>query len=91
MLEEIHLPDNTLRNNFIQYWNENDYANCLTILEESQLNNKKLVANIFNLITSFIVDLENNSDSSFKTNKIIVSSNAPSGLSSGDIWFEEII
>ena len=91
MFQEIHLSDKTLRDNFVQYWKDGDYANCITILQNVQLNNKKMIASIFNNITSDIVTLENNSDSSFKANKIIVSENAPSGLISGSVWFEEIV
>ena len=90
MFEEIHLSDKTLRDSFVQNWENNNYANCITILQNAQLNNKKIIASIFNNITSNIVSLENNSDPTFKADKIIVSENAPSGLSSGSVWFEII-
>ena len=90
MFEEIHLSDKTLRDSFVQNWENNNYANCITILQNAQLNNKKIIASIFNNITSNIVSLENNSDPTFKSDKIIVSENAPSGLSSGSVWFEII-
>ena len=90
MLEEIHLSDNSLRNSFVNYWKTNDYADAVNILQNEQLNNKKLIAEIFNQITTDIVLLENNSDPNFKKDKIIVSSSAPTGLSSGDLWFEEV-
>lgn len=90
MIEEIHLSDSNLRNNYIENWKQNNYQGASEILSYSQLNNKKLVAKVFNDITNFIVNLENNSDPSFKSNKIIVSAIAPSGLSSGSVWFQEI-
>lgn len=90
MIEELHLSDMTLRNNYIQNWKSGNYNNCISILQNGQLNNKKLIAEIFNSITSEIVSLENNSDPTFKANRIIVSTVAPSGLSSGSVWFEEI-
>lgn len=91
MIEELHLSDETLRNNYMQNWESGNYSTCISILQNEQLTNKKMIAAIFNNITSGIVDLENNSDPTFKTDKIIVSSVAPSGLSSGSLWFEEIV
>lgn len=90
MIEEIHLSDSTLRNNYVEDWEQNNYEDASEILNNTQLNNKKLVAQVFNDITTFIVNLENNSDPSFKSNKIIVSETAPTGLSSGSVWFQEI-
>ena len=90
MFQELHLSDKTLRDNFVQYWKDGDYANCITILQNAQLDDKKIIASVFNIITSYIVTLENYSDPTFKSNRIIVSENAPSGLSSGSVWFEEI-
>lgn len=91
MIEELHLSDKTLRNNYIQNWESGDYSSCISILQNEQLTNKKLIAEVLNNITSDIVDLENNSDPSFKADKIIVSSAIPTGLSSGEVWFEEIV
>lgn len=90
MIEEIHLSDSTLRNNYVEDWKQNNYEDASEILNSIQLNNKKLVAKVFNDITTFIVNLENNSDPSFKSNKIVVSEIAPTGLSSGSVWFQEI-
>ena len=90
MIEELHLSDLSLRDDFIEYWKNNDYENASLILQNVQLNNKKNIASVFNTITTNILTLENNSDPSFKSNKIKVSSSIPAGLSSGEIWFEEI-
>lgn len=90
MIQEIHLSDETLRESFIQHWENNEYSDCISILEEEQLENKEFLADIFNTITSYILNLENNSDPSFKANRIIVSAGAPSGLSSGSVWFQII-
>ena len=90
MIEELHLSDENLRENYIQNWKSGNYSNCISILQNEQLNNKKLIAEVFNIITSAILALENNSDPTFKEDKIILSPNAPSGLSSGSVWFEEI-
>lgn len=90
MIEEIHLSDSILRNNYVEDWKQNNYEDASEILNNTQLNNKKLVAQVFNDITTFIVNLENNSDPSFKSNRIIVSETAPTGLSSGSVWFQEI-
>lgn len=91
MIEEIHLSDKTLRDDFIQDWEDGDYASCITILQNEQLVNKGLIASILNDITSYILILENNSDPNFKSDRIVVSQSAPSGLSSGSVWFEEIV
>ena len=91
MIEELHLSDETLRNSYIQNWNSGNYSTCISILQNEQLTNKKMVASMFNNITSNVVSLENNSDPTFKADRIIVSSVAPTGLSSGSVWFEEIV
>ena len=91
MIQEIHLSDTSLRSAFVQDWKDNDYESCISILQNAQLNNKKLIADVFNDITSNIIILENNSDSSFKADRIVVSVIAPTGLSSGSVWFEEIV
>lgn len=88
MIEEIHLSDKTLRNDFISYWNDNDYSSAYQLLSNSQLNNKKLIAALFNSLTNAIVTLENNDDPTFKEYRIEVSSEPPSGLSSGQLWFQ---
>ena len=77
MIQEIHLSDEVLRESFVEHWKNNEYSDCISILGEQQLENKELVADIFNIITSNIITLQNNSDASFKANKIIVSSSAP--------------
>ena len=89
MIEELHLSDLTLRNNFVNYWKANNYESAASILQNSQLNNKKNIASVFNIITDDILALENNNDPTFKANRIIVSTVAPTGLSSGSIWFEK--
>lgn len=89
MIQEIHLSDETLRENYMSSW-ESNFSQATTILNNSQLNNKKMVAEVFNNITSYILTLENNSDPTFKSNRIIVSTSAPSGLSSGSIWFQQV-
>lgn len=89
MIKEIHLSDESLRENYISEW-ETNFEDASDILNSSQLDDKKMIAEIFNDITTAVVVLENNSDPTFKSNRIIVSTIAPSGLSSGEIWFEEV-
>lgn len=89
MIEEIHLSDETLRESYISNW-ENSFSTAESILSNSQLNNKKMVAEVFNDITTNVLALENNSDPTFKSNRIIVSTSAPTGLSSGEIWFQKV-
>lgn len=89
MIEEIHLSDETLRESYMSNW-ENSFSTAESILSNSQLNNKKMVAEVFNDITTNVLALENNSDPTFKSNRIIVSTSAPTGLSSGEIWFQKV-
>lgn len=89
MIEEIHLSDETLRESYISNW-EDSFSTAESILSNSQLNNKKMVAEVFNDITTNVLALENNSDPTFKSNRIIVSTSAPTGLSSGEIWFQKV-
>ena len=57
--EDIHLEDATLYHNFQQFVSLGNYASALQLLENSQFDNKKVVAEVFNDLMERIYGTEN--------------------------------
>lgn len=87
--QDIQIPDETLRNQFINYWQTGSYSEALALLSNTQLTNKLNVALIWNDLTNLIVQCENLNDPTFKSNKIQVSQTPPT-LISGEVYFQTI-
>ena len=88
--QDLQLSDLTIYNQFKQYWNDADYVAALNLLSSSaNLDYKKFDANLFNSLFSNLTTLQNNSDPTFKLDKIQVAS-APPTLTSGQIYFQII-
>ena len=85
--QDIQIPDEALRTQFISYWQNQDYAEAFALLSNTQLTNKVNNAAMWNDITTTTVTVENLSDPTFKQNKIQVSSTPPT-LSTGEIYFK---
>ena len=84
---DIQLTDKELWAQFQSLYKSGDYANALAILQNTQLNNKALTADILNVLTDYIVQVENFNDSSFKADKIPCQVNQPT-QSTGQVWFQ---
>lgn len=84
---DIQLTDKELWAQFQSLYQSGDYASALTILQNTQLNNKALTADVFNALTAYLVQVENLNDSNFKADKILVQANQPT-QSAGQIWFQ---
>ena len=84
---DIQLTDKELWAQFQPLYQSGDYASALSLLQNSQLKNKALTANILNALTDYIVQVEQLNDSTFKTDKILCQVNQPT-QSTGQVWFE---
>ena len=83
----IQLTDKELWAQFQSLYKSGDYASALAMLQNTQLNNKALTADILNVLTDYIVQVEQLNDSTFKTDKIPCQVNRPT-QSTGRVWFE---
>ena len=84
---DIQLTDKELWAQFQSLYKSGDYASALTMLQNTQLKNKMLTADILNTLTDYIVQVEQFNDSTFKTEKILCQVNQPT-QSTGQVWFE---
>lgn len=84
---DIQLTDKELWAQFQSLYQSGDYASALALLQNTQLNNKALTADVLNALTDYIVQVENLDDSSFKQNKIPCQTIQPT-QSTGQVWFE---
>lgn len=88
--QDIHIDDKSIWNQFQQYMAQEQYSTALSLLSNSQLANKAMIAAIFNEITSQLTDLQNNNDPSFKQDKILCQPQPPVNIQTGEIWFSYI-
>ena len=84
---DIQLTDKELWTQFQSLYQSGDYASALAMLQNTQLKNKALTADILNALTDYIVQVEQFNDSTFKTDKILCQVNQPT-QSTGQVWFE---
>ena len=84
---DIQLTDKELWAQFQSLYKSGDYASALATLQNIQLNNKTLTADILNALTDYIAQVEQLNDSTFKTDKILCQVNQPT-QSTGQVWFE---
>ena len=84
---DIQLTDKELWAQFQLLYESGNYAGAIAILQNTQLNNKALTADILNVLTDYIVQVEQLNDSTFKTDKILCQVNQPT-QSTGQVWFE---
>ena len=83
---DIQLTDKELWAQFQSLYKSGNYANALTLLQNTQLSNKALTADILNALTDYIVQVEQLNDSTFKADKIPCQVNQPT-QSTGQVWF----
>ena len=84
---DIQLTDKELWAQFQSLYQSGDYASALNLLQNTQLKNKALTADILNALTDYIVQVEQLNDSTFKTDKIPCQVNQPT-QSTGRVWFQ---
>lgn len=57
-IQDIQLPDKTLRDSFINKYQSGDYAGAFEILANAQVSSKAAIASVFNTMRRSIVNLE---------------------------------
>lgn len=85
--KDIQLTDKELWIQFQSLYQSGVYASAIAFLQNVQLNNKALTADVLNAITAYLVQVENLNDSTFKADKIPCQANQPT-QSTGQVWFE---
>ena len=85
--KDIQLTDKELWVQFQSLYQSGDYASALSLLQNSQLSGKGLVADVLNAITDYLVQVENLNDPDFKADKVVVQSSQPV-QSTGHLWFQ---
>ena len=84
---DIQLTDKELWAQFQSLYQSGDYASALSLLQNSQLSGKGLVADVLNAITDYLVHVENLNDPDFKADRPVVQSSQPV-QSAGYLWFQ---
>lgn len=88
--QDIHLEDETLWSRLQIAWEQGSYTAALNVLKDASLADKKMDAALINALTNTILTLQSQSDPTFKQDTIIVSSEPPSDLSVGKVYFRLI-
>lgn len=86
--QDLHLSDVDLNTQFKQYMTNGQYEAALAILQNDQLTDKTVIAELFNYVTGRIVEVQSTSDPTFKQDKIQVATTPPSGMVSGQVYFQ---
>ena len=84
---DIQLTDKELWAQFQSLYQSGNYASALAFLQNTQLNNKALTAEILNALTDYIVQVEQLNDPNFKADKIQLLRRPPAGMTSGQVYF----
>lgn len=84
---DIQLTDKELWAQFQLLYQSGNYTSAIALLQNTQLSNKALIADVFNAVTSYIVQIENLNDSSFKQDRIPCQVEQPT-QNTGEVWFE---
>ena len=88
--QDIHLEDKALWNQLQTAWEQGDYTAALNVLKNASLTDKQLNAAAINALTTELLSLQAQSDTSFKTGKVVVASEPPSDLAVGKVYFRLI-
>lgn len=86
--QDLHLTDVDLNTQFKQYMTNGQYEAALAILQNDQLADKTVIAALFNYVASRIIQVQSTSDPTFKQDKIQVATTPPSGITSGQVYFQ---
>lgn len=89
--QDIHLADKSLWQQYQQYMQAGQTAQALALLENAQLADKGMTADVFNGLTTEMVRLENQGkDSTWSKSVIPMAKRAPAGMQSGDMYFKQL-
>ena len=85
---DIQLADKALLARVQEAWKNGDYGSISTIINNEQLINKGLTADVLNALTSKIVDVENLSDPTYAADRIQVVRQLPEQIGVDEVCFE---
>ena len=85
--KDIQLTDKELWAQFQSLYQSGDYASALSLLQNSQLSGKGLVADVLNATTDYLVQVENLNDPDFKADRAVVQSSQPVQAAEY-LWFQ---
>lgn len=88
--QDIHLEDKALWNQLQIAWEQGDYTAALNVLKNASLNDKQMNAAAINALTTELLRLQNQKDTGFKQDKIMVSAEPPADLADGKVYFRLI-
>lgn len=85
--QDIHTTDSALWKQYQDYMAKGEYDAAKTILAQTQLDNKRIDASLFNGITTELTRLQNQGkDSTWSKNTMVVSYEQPSGMQAGECY-----
>ncbi len=88
--QDIHLEDKALWNQLQTACKQGNYTTALDVLKNASLTDKQLNAAAINALTTELLRLQSQADTSFKQDKIVVSSEPPADLADGRVYFRLI-
>lgn len=91
MIQDIHLSDRDLWEQFYRYWINGQYQDALNVLQNSQLSEKYFNATMINNIQSILVELQETGleNIDWKKNQIIkLAEEPPENMYSGEVYFQ---
>ena len=86
--EDIHLSDRALLEQFRTLWKQGSYDAAFDVLKQTQLEDKQIIADTLNYLMRQTEALEQQSDPTFKQDKIKVSEEPPASIETGKLWFK---
>ena len=86
--KDIQLTDKELWAQFQSLYQSGDYASALAMLQNTQLKNKTLTADILNALADYIVQVEQLNDPDYANDRIRVESQVPTDLTDGEVYFD---
>lgn len=90
--QDIHLADKSLWQQYQQYMQTGQTTQALALLENAQLADKGMTADVFNGLATEMVRLENQGkDSTWSKSVIPMAKIAPVGMQSGDMYFKLLV
>lgn len=87
-VQDIHIEDKELWAQFQEKYKAGNYTEAWTLIADTQFNNKKDVASVWNGIASDLVYVQGLNDPDFDKNKIKVSAELPADIKDGEVWFQ---
>lgn len=85
--QDIHTTDSALWKQYQEYMEAGEYDAAKAILTQSQLDNKRIDASLFNGITTELTRLQNQGkDSTWSKNTMAVQAEPPSDMQTGECY-----